>query len=121
MDLELLLELERALEGQSAGFRATFRLPPERAYGVYDPSLLVEVERSRFPVGAKLEPGAKFNTQGPDGSPIVVRVLEADDETVSLDGNHPLAGLELIFEVNVLEVSDSDFDDAAGGPDGRLH
>lgn len=122
---QLLPAVERALEGQSAGYRISLRLRPEEAYGVYEPTLLAEIERDRFPSEVELAPGAKFTTEGPDGTPMVVRVLEVDDDSVSLDGNHPLAGLELVFEIIVLEVAASLEDltnesDEAGDPS-RLH
>lgn len=110
---ELLPALERELEGRTAGYRATVALEPKDAYGDYDPELLVEVPRDRFPAGVDLSPGAKFSTQGPDGRPIAVRVLDSDEATVSLDGNHPLAGLKLTFELAVLEVGDGA---DSGGP-----
>ena len=100
----ILPVIERALEGKSAGHCATLRLSPCDAYGEYDPSLVVDMPRSGFPANVDLVAGAKFNTQGPDGKPVVVRVLDIDGENVSLDGNHPLAGVELTFEFTVLDV-----------------
>ena len=113
---EILPFLEGALAGQASGARLRLRVPCADAYGPYDPALLTEMDRSRFPPSFAVVVGAKFNTLGPDGKPIVVRVLEVDDESVSLDGNHPLAGLELIFEIHVLDVSR----DASGGESGGV-
>jgi FKBP-type peptidyl-prolyl cis-trans isomerase 2 len=125
----VLPAIERALEGQTAGYASALRLAAVDAYGEYDPTLLVEVERARFPSGADLSPGQKFSTAGPDGTPIAVRVLDADEEIVALDGNHPLAGLDLLFELNVLSVQapggggeqDEPFSDRFSGSSGALH
>jgi FKBP-type peptidyl-prolyl cis-trans isomerase SlyD len=127
-EASVLPAIERALEGQGAGYRATLRLAAEDAYGPYDPSLLAEVERASFPQGADVRPGAKFSTIGPGGEALVVRVLEADGDSVSLDGNHPLAGIDLVFELSVLGVGDAepgggdsaddDLGDGAGGAAG---
>jgi FKBP-type peptidyl-prolyl cis-trans isomerase SlyD len=119
-EASVLPAIERALEGQGAGYRATLRLAAEDAYGPYDPSLLAEVERASFPQGADVRPGG--------GEALVVRVLEADGDSVSLDGNHPLAGIDLVFELSVLGVGDAepgggdsaddDLGDGAGGAAG---
>lgn len=101
---QLLTAVERALEGQTPGFTTVVRLDPRDAYGAYRPDLVTEVPRSMFPQAREIEPGMKFDTVGPDGQPLVVRVVEATEETVTLDGNHPLAGVALVFELKILDV-----------------
>ena len=55
----------------------------------------------------KVEPGMKFNTLGPNGLPTVIRVIEDLEEVVVVDGNHPLAGMSLTFDVRILRVRDA--------------
>ena len=116
----LLESVEKRLEGQTPGFSASIRLEPREAYGVYRPELVAEMQRSQFPAGANLEVGLKFNTMGPDGQPLVVRVIELDEKMVTIDGNHPLAGIPLVFDVRVLGVRDAteaEIESGAAEPD----
>ena len=103
-DAQIVGPVERALAGKTAGFRAEISVTPRDGYGDYDPSLVGDLPRAGFPNSADIQVGMKYNTIGPDSRQITIRVTEVDDETVSVDGNHPLAGLDLIFTVQVLEV-----------------
>ena len=86
--------------GMEKGQEKSFEIPPEEAYGEYDPSLVVKVERSKIPdeadVGDALSDGSG---QGP-----VWFVREMADDHCVLDANHPLAGETLVFDVKVVEV-----------------
>jgi FKBP-type peptidyl-prolyl cis-trans isomerase SlyD len=104
--------VERAVEGKTSGFRAEVHLTPREGYGEYDPSLVVEVPRAHFPMNVDLQAGMKFNTTGPDGRAMIVRVIETDGQTVTIDGNHPLAGLELVFDLRVLDVREASPEEA---------
>ena len=99
---QIIEGLEAALLPMAVGEKRTVAVPPERAYGLPDPGLVQKVPRARLPV-AELRVGDQFQT-GPDRhAPVVtVRALEGDD--VLLDANHPLAGQELHFEVEVVTV-----------------
>jgi FKBP-type peptidyl-prolyl cis-trans isomerase SlyD len=101
---QILPALEDAVTGKTVGYRATIQVEPKDAYGDYQPDLVVEMPRSQFPTKLEIKIGMKFNTTGPDGDPLTVRVTEFDKTTVTVDGNHPLAGVPLSFEVRVLEV-----------------
>jgi len=96
--------VERALAGKTAGFRAEISVTPRDGYGDYDPSLVGELPLSGFPNGIQIKVGIKFNTIGPDLRNITIRVIGVDEDVVSVDGNHPLAGLDLVFAIQVLEV-----------------
>ena len=99
---QIIEGLEAALLPMAVGEKRTVAVPPERGYGLPDPGLVQKVPRARLPV-AELRVGDQFQT-GPDRhAPVVtVRALEGDD--VLLDANHPLAGQELHFEVEVVTV-----------------
>ena len=95
--------LEAALEGQSAGFSTTVHLEPEDTFGDYDASLVHLASREHFP--EHLESGMGF--QGVPGVPDDGRIYVATDfteDTVVLDGNHPLAGMALRFQLRIVSM-----------------
>ena len=120
--------LEAALEGQSAGFSTTVQLEPEDSFGDYDASLVHLAERAHFPF--ELEAGMGF--QGIPGVPDDGRVYVATDfteDTVVLDGNHPLAGMALRYHLRVMSIKaasaeeidrESLMADSGSGTDDRL-
>lgn len=105
--------LEAALVGQAEGAEVSVTLPPEDAFGTYDPGVLVTVPRSRFGEDAQFEVGSwvelEFETEDGDDADLdledmEMRVVEANADAVVLDGNHPLAGKTVTFQVKVLAV-----------------
>jgi len=101
----LLPAIEQRLTGEKAGARLNLHLEPEDAFGDYDAELIHLADRSLFPEA--LEAG--FSFEGVPGQPDDGRiyiVTDFTDDTVVLDGNHPLAGMALRFEIEVLEVSE---------------
>jgi len=110
---QILAPVERALDGKTAGFKTELHLSPAEGYGDYDPGLVADLPRASFPNRDQLKVGMKFNTRGPSGQAMTVRVIDVEDDVVTVDGNHPLAGLELVFEVQILEVLEG-----AGEPSG---
>lgn len=100
----LLPSVEERIKGQSSGFQIAVTLVPEQAFGPYQESLAQWYEKSKLPKDVEIQVGMKFQTQGPSGDVIAVMVRDIQDEKVLLDGNHPLAGLYLQFEIKVLRV-----------------
>jgi FKBP-type peptidyl-prolyl cis-trans isomerase SlyD len=96
--------LENALTGKVAGDELSVSIPPEEGYGVHDVEKTQAVPREMFPAEEEIVPGMQFHAQGPDGHQLVVTVVKVDDDRVTVDGNHPLAGVQLKFDVKVLEV-----------------
>ena len=80
---------------------------PEEGYGERDAARTQSVPKNMFPEDAEIETGMQFHAQGPNGETVVVTVTEVEDETVTVDGNHPLAGVELNFAVEIIEVRDA--------------
>jgi FKBP-type peptidyl-prolyl cis-trans isomerase 2 len=74
------------------------------AYGPHRAEMMVEVQRSMVPDDLDLEVGQQLELQGKDGTAVPVRVAELGDDTVKLDGNHPLAGKDLIFAIELVEI-----------------
>jgi FKBP-type peptidyl-prolyl cis-trans isomerase SlyD len=98
----LLPSVEQALFGKNPGESLSVVLSPQEAYGKRDPKAVLEVDRSDFP--EDVAPGDRFEAENDEGSLVVLRVLDVNDEVVTLDGNHPLAGQKIRFELELLEV-----------------
>jgi FKBP-type peptidyl-prolyl cis-trans isomerase SlyD len=96
--------LEAALHGRTAGETFTAVVEPQEAYGDYDPSKRMDVPRSSFPEGVKLEVGAQFYSQDADGKPLSVRVIALEDAHVTVDSNPERAGKTLEYHVTVHAV-----------------
>ncbi len=102
---QIIPGLERELEGKSVGDELSLHIEAEDAYGAHDPDRVVEVERSNFEFDVK--EGDYVQAQHPDGSVIPFLVTEVGETNVTLDGNHPLAGKALNFEIKVVGVRES--------------
>lgn len=100
----LIPGLENALTGKTAGDELSVAIPPEEAYGEVAPQLVQEVERSMFQGVDQVEPGMVFQAKAPDGNVQRITVREVNGDKVTIDANHPMAGVELHFEVQVVEV-----------------
>ena len=95
--------LEQAMTGRSAGDRFDVVVAPELGYGVRHSQLVQVVPRAAFQGVDTIEPGMQFQAQGGQG-PMVVMVTAVDAENVTVDGNHPLAGVALHFAIEVADV-----------------
>ncbi len=96
--------LDRAIEGMQAGEQKTVTIPSAEAYGDYQPEARQDVPRDQFPDTIPLEPGTRLQMQTPDGRAIPVEIADVKEDTVTLDANHPLAGQDLTFAVEVVSV-----------------
>jgi FKBP-type peptidyl-prolyl cis-trans isomerase SlyD len=99
---QIIEGLEEALRQMAAGEKRAVVVPPERAYGLHDASLVQKVPRARLPVD-DLKVGDQFQT-GPDRADPIVTVRAIKGDEVLLDANHPMAGQSLHFEVEVVAV-----------------
>lgn len=97
--------LEQALMGKSPGDEVTVRIPSERAYGERNESLVFSISKAKFNDTDTIAPGTRVRVRTPSGEQIL-EITEVDGERVTLDGNHPLAGVNLNFEVSVVRVRD---------------
>jgi FKBP-type peptidyl-prolyl cis-trans isomerase SlyD len=105
--------LEKALEGLGVGDDLDIEFAPGDGYGERDPQRVVEIERNRL--GFEPEVGAVVAAQLPDGRSQHLMIAAVSDETVTLDGNHPLAGQALHFEVKVASIREATADEIAAG------
>jgi peptidylprolyl isomerase len=90
--------------GMAPGETRTVDIPADQAYGAYQDGLSVQVDRSQFPEGVTPEVGQQFEVGQSDGSNIVVTVTEVSPTAVTLDANHPLAGEDLTFDIELVDV-----------------
>ncbi len=100
-----LPKIEEELDGKDVGYATTIQIEPEDAFGDYDPNLLKVEERARLP--EPLEVGMQFEglpEGGEDDDAMIFTVTEIAEDKVVLDGNHPLAGMALRFELKVVDV-----------------
>ena len=112
---QIIHSLERALMGQTPGYSTVVSVDPANGFGEYKEDLIMEMPRDNFPPGVEIVEGMKFNTIGPNGLPAVIRVIEVLEDAVVVDGNHPLAGMSLIFDVRILRVRDATDGELASG------
>ncbi len=95
----------RLVLGMEEGDSRTVILSPEDAFGPYNPDFVIEVARSKFPPDAPLEKGVRMEVQSdPGGMPIEVSITKVTPQTVTLDGNHPLAGKKITMAIQLLEI-----------------
>ncbi|MBT4577329.1 peptidylprolyl isomerase, partial [Candidatus Woesearchaeota archaeon] len=91
--------------GLKAGEKKTINIPADKAYGQYDEKRMGEYPKENVPKDMELKVGAKMFLQSPDGGVALATIKEIKEEVVLLDLNHPLAGKDLTFEVEIIEVN----------------
>lgn len=97
---------ENALAGMAVDEKKQVRIDPVDAYGEYDEDQLATVDRAMLPEGMELAPGLQLEAETEEGIPLVVTIAAVDGDQITLDGNHPMAGKALNFELHVVEISD---------------
>lgn len=116
--------LENALAGKTAGEKMDVSVAPAEGYGERVAELIQEVSRDLFDTEDDIKPGMQFHAQSDQG-PRVVTVVEVTDTVVTIDGNHPLAGETLKFDVEITEVRDATAEELehghVHGPGGHHH
>lgn len=96
---------ENAIMGMSEGDTKTVTIPPDEAYGQANPGMVHEVPRSEIPANIPIHEGAMLSAADGQGNQMQLTVVEATDETVKLDANHPLAGKALTFELTLDSIA----------------
>ncbi len=98
--------LEKELIGKAAGDKLNVVVTPEDGYGHKEAAMIQELPRTSFGGVDEIKVGMEFHAETENGMQ-VVEVIELSDETVTIDGNHPLAGVELHFDIEVVEVREA--------------
>ena len=101
---QIIPGLEKALMGKAQGEKAKLVIEPEDAYGPVKQDLFQDIPKNQFPADVDIKPGMAFEAQGPHG-PFMITVSKVNDnDTITVDLNHPMAGKQLHFDINVVEV-----------------
>ena len=95
---------DNGVMGMTVGEKKTIQIPVEEAYGPKNPDMVIEFPVSEFPDDLQLEIGTRLNMTNGAGQIIPVVITEVGQETVMLDANHPLAGEDLIFDIELVEI-----------------
>jgi len=106
--------LEKAIEGKTQGEKLSVTVDPEEGYGPYRDELVQDVPKEAFDGVDKVEPGMTFRAESNAG-PMTVTVKEVGEETVTVDGNHMLAGQNLNFDVDIKDVREATEDEISQG------
>lgn len=101
---QVLPKLEAEIIGMSVGEKKTVAVDANDAYGPHQKKAIQKIPRSEIPDGVDLTVGNNLQATGHDGEIVPLRVLAANEETVTLDANHPLAGHNLTFEIELIEI-----------------
>lgn len=99
----LIPGLETRIDGWEAPRSEDVQVPASEGYGDHDPEKTIPAQRSQFPADAELTAGVQFQANGPQG-PMVVRIAAVDGDDITLDANHPLAGVDLKFAIELIDV-----------------
>lgn len=103
----LITGLEKELEGKEEGTELHCVIEPKDAYGEIDERLIVQVPRSQFDDNMPIEVGMAFQAETQAGNYVLVRVTKIEQDTITVDGNHELAGVQLTFDVKIESVRDA--------------
>lgn len=117
--------LERELEGLLVGSTKKVTVAPVDGYGEFEPDLQTIARRNQFPADQQMEVGMRFAADVGQEQPVVFTVVAIEGEEIKLDGNHPLAGETLHFDIEVLAIRDATEEELAHGhahgADGHHH
>ena len=101
----LIPDFEQAVVGMEPGETKTIQIPPDRAYGPHLEEMVMVVDRHDIPEELKPEVNQRLQVQQADGQMFVVTVTSVSESSVTLDSNHPLAGKDLTFNIQLAEIA----------------
>ena len=101
---QMIKGFDAAMPGMGLGEKKTINIAPEDGYGEKDPNAIIEFPKSNVPEDMKLEPGMPLTLSNEHGQPVPVIVVEVKDDVIVLDANHFLAGQELVFDIELVEI-----------------
>lgn len=103
-DGKIVPGFEESVIGMIPGEHKTAQIPADEAYGCHDEEMVVVLSREQFPEHIYPEIGQQLKFPREEGEMIVIMVTDISKSTVTLDGNHPLAGKDLIFDIELIEI-----------------
>ena len=101
---EMIRGFEQAVVGMEPGETKTVKIASNQAYGRHNPEKVIQVSRSKMPDGLEQEIGMRVQGSMPDGQTVEFTIVSLTESEVTLDGNHPLAGKDLTFDIELLEI-----------------
>jgi peptidylprolyl isomerase len=104
---QLIKGFESALLGMTEGETKTINLTADEAYGQPKEEAIVTAPRNAFPEDFPFEEGLAVQGRGPSGQPVMAKILSFDESKVTLDHNHPLAGKDINFEIELVEIEET--------------
>jgi FKBP-type peptidyl-prolyl cis-trans isomerase SlyD len=107
--------LEKEMDGKSSGDKLKVEVQPEEGYGEVNPQMIQKVPHSAFEGVPEIKPGMQFQAQGPGGETQHITVKEVTGDEVIVDGNHPLAGQVLHFDVTIEDVREASEEELSHG------
>lgn len=112
---QVLPMLEHNIGEMLIGSKRVVVLEPENAYGIYEEDAIQVVDRSEFPQESELKVGMEFIADTPDGGQMPFTIKSINENNIELDFNHPLAGLQLTFDIELLNLRDATQEELAHG------
>ncbi|NVK50492.1 MAG: peptidylprolyl isomerase [Cyclobacteriaceae bacterium] len=104
-DGNMIKGFDEAVHGMAVGDKKTVTIPAAEAYGERRDDMMIDVPRAQVPANINPEVGMQLTLQGGNGQPMPVTVTFVDEEKITLDANHQLAGKDLIFEIELVTIS----------------
>ncbi len=101
---EMIKGFDAAVVGMAVGDSKKFTIAADDAYGQRRDEMVFDVDRSQLPEGMEPEVGQHLQTQAEGGHPVILEIVAVEESSVTLDGNHPLAGKDLNFEIELMEI-----------------
>lgn len=122
---QIIPKLEDAIDQMIIGSKKNIKLDAEDAYGKYKEDAVQKIDRKEFPENAEIEIGMRYFANTPDGKQVSFTINEINEDEVTVDFNHPLAGKNLEFDVELLDKRDATPEELAHGhahgPNGHEH
>ncbi|PHR23366.1 MAG: peptidylprolyl isomerase [Hoeflea sp.] len=101
---QIISGLDREVEGMKVGDKQTVTVPAEEAYGAHDPAKVQQVPRSALPPELEPQEGMQLQAQTPQGGQVALMITSVGEQEITVDANHPLAGKDLVFDIEMVEI-----------------
>ncbi len=101
---QIIPGFEEAVLGMAPGETKSASIPSDKAYGPFRDDMVQELPREEFPDSVEVEVGRTYQVQRPDAPPMLITVVDMTEENVTVDANHPLAGKDLEFDLELVEI-----------------
>lgn len=102
---QLIEGFDSAVEGMEEGEKKTVKIPADKAYGPYHDDMVIEVSKDKLPKDLNPEVNQQLYMEDASGQTLVVKVLKVSENSITLDANHPLAGKDLTFEIELIKIA----------------